>query len=199
MKRAAASTPPSGLKPLLAKLVIGITAVVALATSAPPRWQATETRQASVALEGDSARKLRLTIELTGELYADVIAGNVVVSVVANRAASDLTLNLRPLAPGRDSSGSAGAAPAAQPDAGSSSLTARPALDSPNRAALWLGLACPSVAERGEACVEHFEITLTRDSELPLTADLNVVTTLDGERERRPAGTFDVRLEETPP
>ena len=89
----------------------------------------------------------------------------------------------------------------AKASGGSGVFDARPSLESPNAAALWFELECtkrPS-EQRGEACSEQFEITLTRGSERSLIADLRVDIVLRGRSERQPPGTFQVRLEEVAP
>ena len=42
---------PPGLRPFFAKLVIAVSGVVAVATSAPPRWNATEESELLVSLD----------------------------------------------------------------------------------------------------------------------------------------------------
>jgi len=209
------------LRSLLAKLVIGASVVVALADSPPRTWSAEEAWSKRVALDERSERRFLVTIELAGELYADTRSGDVWITATADRAASDLTLTGRPLTPPEepeepedpgvagfpeDTFADAGASEAA-PDAGTRPDTtgaesSRPGPGAADRAGLGFNLACIERNRqtpeelRPETCVEQFELTLARESEQPLSAELSVHVTLMGETQREPPGTFQIRAEE---
>jgi hypothetical protein len=216
---------PPWLRPLGARLVIAVSAVVAVATSAPPTWSSTDSSELVVAL-GDSPRQVTVTLDLAGELYADARGGDMVVTVIADRAASDLTLSLRRLTPrvGASADAAEPEAPAdflgsaeldggAEPDGGAvpdggaaadgraSALTAHPSLEEPNRAALSLSIDCVETYgdERAEACREVFQVELAKASERPLNVTLRVDVVLDGNRERRPSGTVAIDIAEVAP
>lgn len=186
---------------VLAKLVICIGAVVALATSAPPSWVLEHEQSASVALDDSSTRKLLLTIELGGALYADTRGSEAELTITTDRAASDLTVVIERLGGGEDPSTSSN-------DAGAESgqdegpWLVNFTLEAPARASQWLRLACPpsDLEPREETCLDQFEITLARESESPLQAQLLVRTNVFGQQEKRPrGGTFAVSLEEVAP
>jgi hypothetical protein len=181
---------------VLAKLVICISAVVALATSAPPRWHAEEERLQWVHLTDATEKKLLVTVELGGELYADVRQGYVGLTLHADQAASALTVTGRAL--GRSPPTDAAS------DAGPGVEVARSAADAPDQLDLGLHIECAergplSIDERADSCIDSFEITLQRGAERPLDVYVRLVVVLDGERQRQPPGTFDVRLEELAP
>ncbi|HKO91915.1 MAG TPA: hypothetical protein VJU61_12220 [Polyangiaceae bacterium] len=214
------ATQPVPWRSLLAKLVIGTSAIVALADSPLPTWEAEETWSEHHTLDEQSELRFLLTVELAGELYADTNHGDVTITATADRAASDLTLTLRPLTPQQepeepegaafpeDTFADAGASPA-PPDAGvrpdtTGAVSGRPSPSAADRASIALDLACierhrERPEERPEACVEQFELTLGRESKLPLSAQLDVQVRLIGETQRRPAGTFQLRAEELAP
>jgi hypothetical protein len=204
---------PPGLRPFFAKLVIAVSAAVAVATSAPPRWNASESDELVVALEDANPRQLLVTLELGGALYADALGGGVVVTAVSDRAASDLTLSARRLTPvvevreveapvdGLSFDEGAALDGGAPLDGGVPLLSASPSLESPDRASLWFPLGCPELAstERRETCVEVFQVTLLHASERSLNVTLHIAATLGGSRERRPSGTFTLAIEEVAP
>jgi hypothetical protein len=187
----ASSTPPGPRRVLLAKLVICTSMLVALATSAPPIWITEDEQRRWVYLDAVREQKLLVTVELGGELYADVQDGAVGLTLYADRAASDLTLVGRALT-----------AIALSPDEEPDVSIARPTLEAPNEARLGFEIECaerdPS-GERPESCIEQFEFTLARESERPLNAYVHVGVRIAGEQEQQPPGTFQVRVEELPP
>lgn len=198
---------PSGTpvsRTLLAKLIIGVSAVVALATSGPPPWTATEEQQLRVALNERSEQRVLLTIELTGPLYQGTYSGSVELTAVADRAASDFSLEARSLTPDALALGSfdapqpdAGSAP----DGGASTRVVQPSLESPDRASLQMRLACTELeAERPEACLAQAEIRLARESARGLDARLSVSVHLQGYYgPDRPPGTLMIDLQELAP
>ena len=220
---------PPGLRPFFAKLVIAVSGVVAVATSAPPRWNATEERELLVSLDDTHPRQLLVTLELGGALYADTLGGDALVTAISDRAASDLTLSARRLTPVIEAR--EGEAPAAEApldglpfdglsfdedpaldggvprdagramDTGVPLLSASPSLDAPARASLRFPLGCTELTEpeRPETCVEVFQVTLLHASERPLNVTLQIAVTLGGSRERRPAGTFTFAIEQAVP
>jgi hypothetical protein len=198
------STPEQSPRALLAKLVIGLSALVALATSAPPEWHRVEYGQLQLAFDGRNERTAILSIELAGELYADAREGTLDVSATADRTASDLVLSVRALEPsmGEPAEAEGDSDVDTELDAGAGIPTARPDVKSPNVASLSVPVACaehdPS-APRAERCVAQFEITLARRSQRPLAVELNVAVQLDGRRETEPPGTFQLTLEERAP
>ena len=180
---------------LLAKLVIGFSTVVALATSAPegpPLWNREVEESRQIALTEAGEHKLLVTIELGGELYAGAIRGDLRLVAVTDRAASDFSLRVTRLLPADSAAVAA--------DGGTAGEVARPGVFSPTEALLGLSLACVSTdgAERAAACVEQFEVTLARESERPLTLDLTLNVALVGLQAEEPPGTFNVALEEVP-
>lgn len=190
---------------LLAKLVIGISTLVALASSPPPRWLAKAEQQLEIVFDERNERTAILSVDLAGKLYADLAGGTLEVWATADRSASDLVLSVRPLTL------AAGDAPprapaelqleAELPDA-ASSPSARPDVRQPNIARLSLPLACaehqPTVP-RAESCSEQLEITLTRESQRPLSVELSVVVFIDGTRKTQPSGVFALALAEPAP
>ena len=199
----ASSTPPGPRRVLLAKLVICTSMLVALATSPLPTWTTEDEQRRWVYLDAVREQKLLVTVELGGELYADLRDGEVGLTLYADRAASDLTLVGRALTP---SSEPARPPPAGSialpPDGGTGVSIARPTLEAPNEARLGFEIDCaerdPS-GERAESCIEQFEFTLARESERPLNAYVHLRVKIWGEQEQQPPGTFQVRVEELPP
>lgn len=192
-------TPPPVPRTLLAKLVIGISALVALATSAPPPWTATAAGELRVALDDSGEQRVLLSIELTGPLYQGAYAGTVEVTAVTDRAASDFSLEARVLTTGALAIDSF-AAPAldAGADGGASTLTVQPSLESPDRASLSFTLTCTQLEfPRPESCLAQAELLLARQSARPLSARLSVTTTLTGGGgSDRPPGTSTIDLQE---
>jgi hypothetical protein len=203
MSTALSSTVPEARNTWLAKLVICISAVVALATSQTPRWSLEDEQHLSVALHTRREQTLLLTIDLGGNLYRDTVDGEVALTATANRAATDFTFSARALtqpgileSPPESTTGG--------PDAGRSSgvfFAARPTLESPNEASLWFEIECaePSQERRAETCTALFELTLSRESERPLSAQLSVLTQIRGGSERERPGTFEVSLAQVAP
>lgn len=186
---------------LLAKLVIGIGTLVALASSPPPRWRAEQAQELQIVFDERNERTVLASVDLAGKLYADLAAGTLDVMVTADRSASDLVLSVRPLAPG---GGEPEAPPELQPGEssdGAELTTARPDVRQPNRVWLSLPLGCgePEPAARAESCSEQFEITLRRESQRPLSVQLSVTSFLDGRRKTQPSGVFQLVLEEPAP
>jgi len=210
---------PTPLRSLLAKLVMGAGVVVALADSPPRTWIAEEEWSKRVALDELTERRFLVTIELGGALYADTRSGDVTIRAVADRAASDLTLTGWPLTPPEepvepadpgvagfpeDTFADAGASDAAS-DAGArpgGEESSRPGPGAADQAGIGFDLACTErdrlVPEepRPEACVEQFELTLARESERRLSAELRVYVRLIGETQRQPPGTLQIHVQE---
>lgn len=78
---------------------MGISAVVALASSPPPRWSAEKLARAPLVFDERNERTAILSIELDGELDADVGGADVKVIATADRTASDLELSVPPFEP----------------------------------------------------------------------------------------------------
>jgi len=188
---------------LLAKLIIGISAIVALATSAPPPWTTTEGQELRVVLDDRSEQRVLLSIEITGPLYQGAYGGLVDVTAVADRAASDFSLEARLLTPDTlavDSFSALQPDSGAEPDGGADTLTAQPSLESPDRASLQLGLPCIQLEERPESCLARAELRLARESARPLTAQLSVITRLmGGDGSDPPPGSVTIDLQELAP
>ena len=188
--------PSAASRPLLAKLVIAVTGVVALATSRPPPWVATEERELRVALDERGEQRLLLTVEIADPFYAGLDTAEIDVVVVTDRAASDFSLEARSLTPdtlevfGSDA-----------PDFGAGALTVRPSLESPARAAVVLALTCADVElyERPESCFARAELTLARESERPLVASVTATANFSGGDSREPDETFSFELEALEP
>lgn len=180
---------------LFAKLVIAVSTVVALATSAPeepPVWNRDVEESRQIALTEAGEQKLLVTIELGGGLYADASRGELTLVAVTDRAASDFSLRVARLLPADGVE--------VLSDGGLVQQVARPGAASPTEAFLGLSLACVSRpgAERAASCVEQLEVTLARESERPLTLDLTLNVALAGSHEEEPPGAFSVALVEVP-
>jgi len=187
---------------LLAKLVICCGAVIALATSAPPTWQVEDEQVMRVALDDANTRRLLLTVELGGPLYADASSGWVQLTLSTDRAASDLTFRVERLEGSGD--GSTSSASDAGVEGGLVELpwVADFSPEAPARAFHSVQLACPpsDLGPRQETCIDQLAITLARTSARPLHAELTIHTTIVGQREKRPrGGSFAVSLEEVAP
>jgi hypothetical protein len=184
------------VRALLAKLVIGVSTVVALADSAQPQWYSGAEAQAhlQVVFAEQDERKAIFSIELGGPLYADLLDGEVQISATADRTASDLALSVRPFDPSSDE--------AAPDEPAGEAEVARATPSRPNVAMLSVPVGCPEedpAVPRPERCSEQFEITLTRGSDRPLSIDLNAVVQLQGRSQTQPKGTFEFHLEELDP
>jgi hypothetical protein len=190
-------------RPLLAKLVIGISALVALASSAPPQWFALEQGQLHLVFDERNERKAILSIEVTGKLYAAAQGGTVELVTTSDRDASDLVLSARPLPSDTAVLDPTDAPPDAEAQQSLSLLgaLAAPDLSSPTMAWLSVPLECAQddpPARRPKSCVEQFEITLTRSSQQPLSVDLTATVEVDGPGQT-PPGTLQVFLVESAP
>src|SRR5688572_16219629 len=139
------SARPTAHHAFFAKLVVCFGAVLAMATEniPPALWTAADQQLVSVVLDESSGRKLLLTIELGGELYARAYSGSTDLRLTTDRAASDLTFEVRRLGASSADSTSAGDA-GAEPYEGGSEWSAEFGLDSPDRAFHRFELACPS-------------------------------------------------------
>jgi hypothetical protein len=82
---------------VLAKLVICVSAVVAVATSRALPWVVEDEQLLRVALDVRSQQQLILSVELGGELYADTFGEGVALTATANRGAADFKLSARSL------------------------------------------------------------------------------------------------------
>jgi len=196
---------------VLAKLVIAISAFVALADSAipgPPQWSTAEQAQAQIVFADQNEWRAILSIELSGPLYADLTEAEVQITATADRTASDLELSVRPVEPGPDAP--AQLEPASETDAdlqggsepGSAVPRARANPMTPNVVFLSVPLQCASEdpdVPRAESCLEQLEITLARDPQRPVSVDLTVGVSILGAAETEPNGTFEVHLEELAP
>ena len=204
MKLRPRATPGQSPRALLAKLVIGISALVALASSPPPSWVAQEQRHLHLEFDERNERTAMLSIEVTGKLYAAATGGMLELVTTADRAASDLTLSARPLPSDPALSDPLEAAPESDADPELYSLLARAHPDLSNPTLVWLSvpLECAQddpPARRPQSCIEQFEITLTRPSHEPLAVDLTAIVYVGGPGQPAPPGTLQVLLEEAAP
>jgi hypothetical protein len=201
------------LRALLGKVVLGISALVALADSAPegrplPIWSAEEQRQIQVVFAEQYERRALSSIELHGQLYADLSRAEVEVTATADRSASDLELSVRPLGPSPLEA--ARFEPPSEPepnfrggfDLGSAVPTARAHPMYPHLVSLAVPVECAeddAAVPRAESCLEQLEITLTRESERPLSVELTVLVRIYAYADTEPEGTFEIHLEELAP
>lgn len=190
------SAPAQPRQTLLAKAIIGLSAIVALATSDVPSWRTTDELRLQVLLDERSEQRLLLTLEVSGRLYEDLASTEIQLDVTTDRAASDFVLEARSLTPDTLEVLTFGA-----PDAGAEGLAVRPSLESPNRASLSFTLTCAQVEleERPESCFAQAEIRVARESERPVLANVVVTTLSTGGGPDQPDGNFTVNLEEIGP
>jgi hypothetical protein len=187
---------------LLAKLVIGSSALVALASSPPPQWVVQQQAQLHLVFDERSERTAILSIEISGKLYAAADGGMLELFTTADGAASDLGLSARPLPSDAAVSDPTEASEAdASPELEALAARSAPDLSSPTLAWLSVPLECaqddPS-ARRPKSCIERFEITLTHPSQQPLSVDLSARVDVGGPGQTAP-GTLQVLLEESDP
>jgi hypothetical protein len=187
---------------LLAKLVIAGSALVALASSPPPRWGVQQRAQLELLFDEREERTAILSIELSGQLYA--AAGAALVELVTtSERAGELTVTARPLP--------ASAAPPDRTEQASDAQASaefelvlsnqQPDLGSPGIAWLSVPLECAQddpPARRPRSCIEQFEITLTRPPGEPLSVELSATVSVDGPGQP-PPGTLRVLLGESAP
>ena len=191
-------------RPLLAKLVIGVSALVALATAALPDWIAQQQDELHLVFDERNERTAILRIELSGKLYAAARGATLELTTTADRAATDLRLSARPLSSDEalpeplQAAREADVAPEPQAfhDGGN------PDLSSPTMTWLSVPLECAQddpPARRPKSCVELFEITLTRRSQEPLAVDLIATVYVGGGPGATAPGKPQVLLEESAP
>ena len=187
---------------LLAKLVIGGSALVALASSPPPEWVAQQQAHLHLVFDERKERTAILSIEVSGKLYASAQGGTLELFTTADGAAGDLLLSARPLPSDEAVSDPTEASQAdANPELEALAARSDPDLSSPIMTWLSVPLECAQSeppARRPKSCVERFEITLTRPSQMPLNVDLSALVELGGPGQTAP-GTLQVLLEESDP
>lgn len=188
----------------LAKLVIGASALVALASSPPRGWAAQEQEQLHLVFGERNERTAILSIEVTGKLYALAQGGMLELVTTADRPASDLVLSARPLPLDAALPDPTDAVPEA--DATQTIVTGGvmipPRLSDPTMTWLAVPIECAQEeppARRPKSCIEQFEITLTRQSQEPLTVDLTALVEVAGPEGYDPSGTLQVFLTESAP
>lgn len=188
----------------LAKLVIGASALVALASSPPRGWAAQEQEQLHLVFGERNERTAILSIEVTGKLYAAAQGGILELVTTADRPASDLVLSARPLPLDAALPEPTDAVPEADATQTlvTSALMIPPQLSDPSMTWLAVPIQCAREeppGRRPKSCVEQFEITLTRQSQEPLTVDLTALVQVVGPEGSEPFGTLQVFLIERAP
>ena len=196
---------------LLAKLVMGSSALVALADSAPREvglWYAEEPGKVRLVFAEQNERKALLSIKLDGPLYADVVSAEMEITATADRTASDLELSVRPYEPNPDESARAESVSEVEADfrngfePQTAVTSARPSPKSPASVSLSVSSECAESdrdVPREGSCLEQLQITLARGSQRPLSVDLEVLVRVQGSLQVAPEGTFEIHLEELHP
>jgi hypothetical protein len=182
----------------LAKSVVVVGAAVALATSPPPTWGETIEDVANVDLVLDERVSLPFSIRITGDKLDNARDASLRLRVVADRAASDLTVSLLHTEPAWPSLEADAASESTPNDPyGESLQTATPALPDVDRVSFYSPLRCPNPDIRESVngpCVDRYLLEATRQSTQGAKLRLEFEVRVQGSAEKAPPGEILVEV-----